>query len=253
MGSVRLLFITDKRNILGRNEEYIYTTTGRIPLRDLMGILSFANIKVFRDLRVPVVVVKNEGISLLNGRTGRGGVGDLELEAFAYDVGDFSLRVAKRSSDRLSVTGFRVLYGFCTMERLLFNTFCAFLILYFSRHIRLLTDIQIKLRVYGQELELWELLFLPPVTYALIKELGRIVNYGLEPYRSPKECVNLLLSYFLGNQRFLLLLRRNLRLILQHSIAELNLTEAHGGLPAHTRELSEPCECPEPPDRLPVS
>jgi len=255
MGSVKYLFVTNKAGVLGADEAFIYTVRGeRIPLSDLRGMILFRKIKTVADLAVPTVVVGREGIEILNlaSTDGSKEINHLALEAFACDIGDLSVKVAREAADCSNIRNFRILYGLCMMERLLFNTFSAFLILYASAGIRFLPDLHKRIKVYDQDLELWELIFLPAISYALVKEIERVVNHSLEPYREPEECVNLLLSYFMGNPRFLYLFGKSLRLILRHSLAKPDQPETHGGFLPDSCELRKLGECPQPSHNLPV-
>jgi len=208
MGSVKYLFVTNKAGVLGADEAFIYTVRGeRIPLSDLRGMILFRKIKTVADLAVPTVVVGREGIEILNLASTDG---SKEINHLALEA--FACDIGDLS---VKVASF-------------------------------LPDLHKRIKVYDQDLELWELIFLPAISYALVKEIERVVNHSLEPYREPEECVNLLLSYFMGNPRFLYLFGKSLRLILRHSLAKPDQPETHGGFLPDSCELRKLGECPQP-------
>jgi len=243
MGSLKYLFITEKKSILGADEKFIYTSEGRrIPIIGIKGIVSFHDLKILRSLAVPTAVVKKEDVEFLHLRPAyRFKESDrLNLELFAYDVSDLSIRIARKIVGYLNVDNIEILYGLCLIEKLLFHTFCAFLTIHTRTRFKFLTDPAQKLSFCGYSLNLWEFLFFPAVSYALLKELDRVISYDLKPYKEPKECVNLLLSYLIGNPKFSFLLEKSIELALRYNLAKPHLTQSHGCLSSYTGKLRKP-------------
>ncbi|HIC97663.1 MAG TPA: hypothetical protein EYP11_04620 [Aquificaceae bacterium] len=255
MGPLKYLFITDRKNILGANERFIYTYEGRkIPIVDIKGIVSFHYLKILRDLAVPTAVVKKEGIEFLNLRVDYTPkeFNRLNLELFAYDVSDLSVRIARNVVNYLNIydieiPNIKILHSLCLIERLLFHTFCAFLTIYTKTMFKFLIDPTKKLSFCGMNLRLWELLFLPAVSYALLREIDKIISYDIKPYKQPKECVNLLLSYIMGNLKFSFLVEKSVGLALRYNLAEPHLSQSHSCFPSHTGKLRKPRKRVEPP------
>ncbi len=221
MGALKYLIVTRKNPII--NLQYLNT---------LKGILSFHKLKCLEDLEIPCFIVSKNNVEFLNIPVNN----KLSCSSFYInEVLSLTLHVVNSKTD-FKVKKITELLALKDINSLLFNTFCAFLILHnFAKikHINLQSPVNVK----GINLTLWEILFLPCSCYAVLKETEKAINYNLEVCREPVEAANTVLSYLLSCDFFNFLLKKSLNLIESLIPDEFNPTESHCSLYSHTGEF----------------
>ncbi len=234
---MKILILTDRSAVLGRNENYIYTKRGKFKLSRLSCIVGFHRISQ-TPLNIPLLLVDEKGVSLLHKP-----LKPLPEEKELSKIAMRNLRITQNIVHKFGhyARNIRTLLELLKIQPLLYHTFLALLSLYSGLAHTFGSTLNLKTSLMGEEITAFEIFLLPPTAYAVLSELEDVLKENLPPYREPRECVNLFLSYLLTKREFMTLLGKSLLRDQSH------LSEAHGGLPAHTRKLPEMEKSSEPP------
>ncbi len=198
----------------------------------------------FRRLRrvpeVETILVGKKGLEFLNFSQGIGELPPSVISDLTMRVEEISLSVARKNADSLYIPSFMYLTELVRFDPIFHNTFfCAVLTAYLIAKRGLFFPYKMRVAYTHRVFELWELVFLPVLSGVVVRDFEDILSYGLSPRRTPKECVNTVLSYLAGSESFYLFLSRWIASLRDLGVLHPYRPKAHGGLPTHARKLSE--------------
>ncbi len=237
MGPLKLLFITEPERVLRVYKDRIELKDGTVvKTEDLSGLLIFGRVK--GEPLVPTAFVSEKELSFKNLRVVSG---DYENKA-KLCIMELWKRTRSVVKSFPRIRNPRELLAWTEIEPLLFRTLCGLLVVLLSSEVVFKTDPERRMG----DFELWKVMFLLPVSYAVLKEVSRTVKYDLSKIREPKVAVGTALSYLFGDPFFFHLLRLNRDVLGRYGLLDPHLSETHGGLSPHSRKLSELSQCVHP-------
>ena len=196
-------------------------------------ILSYIRFTELKKIGNPVIFISNSNIEFVNIIFSKYYIDvsfvDKFLSKSKYLINNFLKSI--NCSYKLNSYE-EILTSIIEMQRLLFNTFIYSLSLIYLKSFPKNAFEEFCFGKY--QYKIIECIFLPPVSYAIIKEFKNIIGNNIDTYKEPRECFYLFLSYLFSDFHFFTLVKNSLMFLQNY-----NLSKTHSCFPTNTTKRSK--------------
>ena len=233
---MKLLILTDGARLDGYKKGVLRFRDGRVvKLGDYTSVITFGEPRLKLPCP-PVHIDVGEEDLVIKDRSSPDIFGSATLEPF-IKIADLTERVLGKVMRRNGIYSLRMLLNWLEAYRSFYLTLCALLSAVTLPKYRFTFNLEDKATLEGKSVKLRDIFFLPCTTYAVLKEVEKILYLGCNKLSTPRECVNASLSYIVGNPFFEVLYLRSIRLMGEFRLLEPHHAKTHRGFPSRPRKL----------------